>query len=79
MVYMRWVRRRSTNAGTMLAHRRRRWANIVPALGDCLVLAGVRKGKLGEVWHDGTPDCPLNRAGVCECGPRAAVRETKKR
>ena len=28
------------NAGSMLAHRLRRWSNIDPALGQCLVFAG---------------------------------------
>ena len=32
--------RRSPNAGLMLAHSLRRWANINPALGERLVLAG---------------------------------------
>ena len=29
--------RQSTNVGTMLGQRRRRWANIVPALGESLI------------------------------------------
>ena len=29
-----------TNVDLMLAHRLRRWANIKPALGGCLVFAG---------------------------------------
>ena len=28
------------NAGTLLGHRLRRWHNIVPALGGCVVFAG---------------------------------------
>ena len=32
--------RHSPNAGTMLVHRLRRWPNIVPALGERLVIAG---------------------------------------
>ena len=35
--------RRSPNAGSMLGQRRRRWANIEPALGECLVIAGNKK------------------------------------
>ena len=33
--------RRSSNAGTKLAHRLRRWPNIVPALGERPVFAGT--------------------------------------
>ena len=33
--------RRSPNVGTMLANRLRRWPNIVPALGERLVFAGI--------------------------------------
>ena len=33
-------KRRSPNAGTLLGHRLRRWHNIVPALGECVVFAG---------------------------------------
>ena len=33
--------RRGPNAGLMLGQRRRRWANINPALGPRLVLAGT--------------------------------------
>ena len=33
--------RRSPNAGLMLGHRRRRWPNINPALGQRLVLGGI--------------------------------------
>ena len=32
-------KRRSPNAGTLLGHRLRRWHNIVPALGECVVFA----------------------------------------
>ena len=30
-----------TNAGLMLDQRRRRWSNIKPTLGLCLVFAGI--------------------------------------
>ena len=30
-------KRHSPNAGTLLGHRLRRWHNIVPALGECVV------------------------------------------
>ena len=33
-------KRRSPNAGTLLGHWLRRWHNIVPALGECVVFAG---------------------------------------
>ena len=33
--------RRSPNAGLMMGQRRRRWANINPALGKRLVFAGM--------------------------------------
>ena len=36
--------RRRPNAGLMLAHRLRRWANISPALGQRLVLLGILGG-----------------------------------
>ena len=29
------------NAASMLAHRLRRWPTIGPALGECLVFAGI--------------------------------------
>ena len=32
--------RRSANVGTLLAYRLRRWANIIPTLGERLVFAG---------------------------------------
>ena len=32
--------RHPPNVGTMLGQSRRRWANIVPTLGGCLVFAG---------------------------------------
>ena len=41
-----------TNAGLMLAQRRRRWDNISPALVQCLVFAGMFNGGaciLGEI------------------------------
>ena len=34
--------RHCTNVGLMLVQRRRRWANIKPTLGQCLVFAGKR-------------------------------------
>ena len=34
-------KRRSPSAGTMLGHCQRRWHNTVPALGECVVFAGV--------------------------------------
>ena len=33
--------RHQPNVGTMLAHRLRRWPNIAPRLGGCLVFAGM--------------------------------------
>ena len=33
-----------SNVGLMLAQRRRRWPNIEPILGECLVLAGLVAG-----------------------------------
>ena len=38
------------NAGLMLAHRLRRWANIIPALGPRVVEAGIASSLLGEAW-----------------------------
>ena len=35
----------SPNAGTMLCHRRRRWPNNVPAMGDRLLFATTVVGK----------------------------------
>ena len=35
--------RHSPNVDTMLGQRRRRWPDIVPALGERLVFAGVRQ------------------------------------
>ena len=34
-------KRRSSNVGTMLNQRRRRWVNVVLTLGERLVLAGM--------------------------------------
>ena len=41
--------RRWPNAGLMLSHRLRRWANIRSALGQCLVFAGYNTGNLCSV------------------------------
>ena len=49
-------RRRSPNAGIMLAHRLRRWPNINPAWVYCMVLAG-------NGIHRGC-QTPYNRAGA---------------
>ena len=38
--------RRKTSAGLMLGQRRRRWAGIVPALGQNLLFAGVLTGHI---------------------------------
>ena len=44
--------RRSPNAGTMLAHRLRRWANIVPTLGERPVFAGHYAILMTMVYFD---------------------------
>ena len=46
-----------TNAGSMLAHRPRRWANIKPALDDRLQLAGSHRRQL-------LPAAASNRAAL---------------
>ena len=39
------------NVGSMLGQRRRRWLNIEPTLGQCLIFVGKwRDGKLGQCW-----------------------------
>ena len=38
------------NAGLMLAHRLRRWASINPALGQCLVFAGITSPTVIPAW-----------------------------
>ena len=38
--------RRPLNAGLMLPHRRRRWANIKPALGNCLCFLSFKGARL---------------------------------
>ena len=43
------------NAGLMLAHRLRRWANISPALGQSVVFAGIQLGIDRQSWSR----CPL--------------------
>ena len=37
----RTIFQQAPNVGTMLAHRLRRWPNIVPTLGKRLVFAGI--------------------------------------
>ena len=51
--------RRSPNVGTMLGQRRRRWANIVPTLGEHLVFAGIDKPLTGAPGVLGRLICPV--------------------
>ena len=48
----------SPEFGTMLGQRLRRWPNIVPVLGECLVFAGVQCGRAG---NDNKVQCEQNR------------------
>ena len=41
------------NAGLMLVHRLRRWPNIEPVLGGCLVRVGITDPDCAEVAYDG--------------------------
>ena len=43
--------RRWPNAGLMLAHRLRRWANISPVLSDCVVFADCGPASQTESQH----------------------------
>ena len=63
------------NVDTMLAHRLRRWPNIVPALGERLMLAGSEEAALREqslytqksitLWLRCIHDCLINRYKDC--------------
>ena len=47
--------RRSPNDGTMLGHRLQRWPNIVLALGERLVLAGMYRPAAAGLRYDTGP------------------------
>ena len=51
--------RLSPNVGTMLVHRLRRWSNIVPTLGERLVLAGYKLSLMFWPWLSATQSTSL--------------------
>ena len=62
-VFGRWYiqarTRRSPNVGLMLSHRRRRWLNIKPTMGQCLVLAWIlsHNSLIEKAYNNGSSKC----------------------